>query len=344
MSTLMMSTESSKLFFGEEGHGIARYDKVRYPIFKKLNDRMQGFFWRPTEIDLAQESRDFHKKMTYSDRWIVTSNLQRQIVLDTEQGRGPSLAFLPHVTDPSLENCILTWSFFESIHSESYTHIIQSIYPDPSVPYEAIPAIKPIVDCAADISAAYDSLIANPNKENLYLALMAANALESIRFYVSFACTFSFAERGLIEGSAKINRLIARDESQHMALVQNILKVLPLDDSDYIQIAGDNRAKCIDIFDSAASQEETWIDYLFSQGPVLGISPGIMRSYVNYLKIKRKAAIGLGEKNSRLDHPLPWVERWHNSSNVQLAPQDVEIASYVVSSVQNDASDTDFSL
>jgi ribonucleoside-diphosphate reductase beta chain len=344
LNTLSLSTQSDRLFFGESGHGIARYDVVRYPQLLKLNEKMQSFFWRPVEIDMSMEKKEFDR-MTGAERFVFTSNLRRQIVLDSIQGRAPATAFLPWCTDPSLENAILTWSFFESIHSESYTHIIRALYPDPSEVFDGIPEIKEIADCATSVTAAYDLLATSPSKENLYLALMAANALEALRFYVSFACTFSFAERGLVEGSAKIVRMIARDENQHLALVQTVLKLLPKDDPDYIQIAGDLAPKALEIFRETAAQESEWASYLFKNGSVLGLSENILRNYVEYLFDRRTASLGLREaKLTRADHPLSWVEKWFKNQSVQVAPQEVELASYLSNSVFDDMAETKFVL
>lgn len=338
-----LSAFSEKMFFGGNGHGIARYDVERYPIFGKVNETMRGFFWQPKEYDVSREKSDFEKKMTEQDRFVFTANLSRQILLDSVQGRAPAMVFLPHCTDPSLENCILTWGFMESIHSESYTHIIRAIYPDPSSVFESIPSIGPIADCATSISMAYDAMITNPNKENLYLALVAANALEAIRFYVSFACTFSFLERGLVEGSAKIVKAIARDEAQHLALTQHIIKLLPKDDPDFVQIMGDLREKAEAIFLEAAIQEKAWAKYLFSNGPIMGLSEEILCQYVDYLLARRSKAIGLSNlTHYRGSHPMQWVEKHFGSSNIQLAPQEVELSSYLANSVRNDIASADF--
>jgi ribonucleoside-diphosphate reductase beta chain len=344
-STLTFSTSSDRLFFGEAGHGIARYDEVRYPQFLKIDERMKSLFWRPQEIDMSMDRTSFESNMGDIDRFVFTANLRRQIVLDSVQGRAPVLTFLPHCTDTSLENCISTWSFFETIHSESYTHIIRAIYPDPSGVFEGIPTIAPIVDCAQSITGAYDRMQAMPSKENLYLSLIAANALEALRFYVSFACTFSFAERGLVEGSAKIVRFIARDETVHLALVQSILKVLEKDDPDFIQIVQDNRRAAKDIFNEAAAQEKAWTKYLFDHGSILGLNEKILNQYVDYLLVKRKHAIGLtSTAKSRVEHPIPWVEKWYSNSSVQVAPQEVEVSAYLTGSVVNDMAEAEFSL
>lgn len=342
-SVLNVSVSSDRLFFGESGHGVARYDQVRYPIFTKLNNTMHGFFWKPIAIDVAQDLGQFNR-LNESEQHGFTSNLRRQMVLDSIQGRAPSLAFLPLVTDSSLENCIQTWSFFETIHSESYQHIIRAIYPDPSVVINSIPDITQIVDCAASITRAYDEVIRNPSKESLYLALIAANALEGIRFYVSFAYNFSLSQRGLMTGAANIMKLIQRDEAQHLALVCHILKLLPKDDPDFVQIIGDLRPQAIAIFDEAAEQEKAWAQYLLPGPGILGVNASLMERYIDYLLVPRKHAAGLtSTAKSKIDHPFPWVERNYDTSSSQAAAQETEITSYISSSLENDLKEGSFS-
>ena len=344
LSTLNLTAASDRLFFGNSGHGIARYDIPRYPIFKKMNDKMRSLYWNFEEIDMAQEKVAFNK-MTDAEKWVFTENLKRQILLDSIQGRAPALVFLPHCTDSSLENCLTTWQFFESLHSESYTYIIKAIYPDPTVVYDAIPAIQPIADCARSITEVYDRMMMEPNKENLYLALVAANALEALRFFVSFGCTFSFAERGLVEASAKQVKFIARDENQHLALVQHILKALPKDDTDFIQIMGDLRPQAVQLFDDTAEQEKAWLPYIFQHGSVLGLNEKILSDYIDYLLPRRKAAAGLTTTTKfERENPIPWISKWLTDGNYQPAPQEVEGTAYLTSSLKNDVSDLQFEL
>lgn len=342
LSVLTLSTTPDLMFFGKSGHGISRYDEVRYPVFQKLNKQMRSLFWEPALVDMSGEKRSFDK-MTEAEQFVFTSNLKRQILLDSVQGRAPMTVFAPYVTDPMLENCISTWSFFETIHSESYTHILRAIYPDPSVVVNDIPNIQEIADCATSIATAYDALQNNGTKENLYLALMAANALEALRFYVSFACTFSFAERSLVEGSAKIVKLIARDEAQHLALTQHIIKNLPKEDPEFVEIANDCQGKALALFEEAANQEKQWAHYLFSKGPILGLSEAILSDYVDYLFSRRVHAMGIAKPGqSRPSNPIPWIDKWFTSDHVQVAPQEVEISSYLSSvALQNDLTDVD---
>lgn len=334
-TVLNLNIDSDRLFFGSTGHGISRYDKPRYPVLQKLNKNMRSLFWEPEKTDMAGEKRSFNS-MTDAEQFVFTENLKRQILLDSIQGRAPSIVFMPYCTDPMLENCLATWGFFETIHSESYTHILKSIYPDPSVVVDSIPAIQPIADCAASIARAYDNMQNNPSKENLYLALIAANALEGIRFYVSFACTFNFGERAMVTGSADVVRSIARDETQHLALTQHILKLLPQDDVEFIEIIADNHDRALGIYTEAKEQEKKWANYLFSQGPILGLTEGILHSYVDHLFQKQASAVGL-RVGPKVQNPIPSISKWLSSESLQVAPQELEIPYYLsASSLSND--------
>ena len=335
-------------FFGDPVN-IARYDKQRYNIFEKLTEKQLGFFWRPEEIDLSRDGKDF-KALNDHEKHIFTSNLKRQILLDSVQGRAPSLAFLPVCSLPELETWIQTWAFYETIHSRSYTHIIRNVYSDPSRVFDEMLDIKEIGDCAADISKYYDHLISfnvrwngigahYDHKKALWLCLNAVNALEGVRFYVSFACSWAFAEVKKMEGNAKIIKLIARDENVHLASTQNLLKILPKEDEDFARIQEETRDECIDMFYKVVEQEKSWAQYLFKDGSMIGLNEQLLCDYVDHIAAKRMGNIGLNGKPG--SNPLPWTQKWIAGGDVQVAPQETEITSYISGGVKKDVdSDT----
>jgi len=340
-------------FFGEPVN-IARYDKQRYSIFEKLTDKQLGFFWRPEEVDLSRDGKDF-KGLTENEKHIFTSNLKRQILLDSVQGRAPSLAFLPICSLPELETWIQTWAFSETIHSRSYTHIIRNIYSDPSKVFDEMLELEEIVDCANDISKYYDRLITANNqyalfkhdkkhaydhKRDLWLCLNAVNALEGVRFYVSFACSWAFAEVKKMEGNAKIIKLIARDENVHLASTQQLLKILPKEDEDFERIQEETREDCIAMFYSVVEQEKAWARYLFKNGSMIGLNEQLLCDYVDHIAAKRMGAIGLNGKPGA--NPLPWTQKWISGAEVQVAPQETEITSYVIGGVKKDVDENTF--
>ncbi|MDA9374094.1 ribonucleotide-diphosphate reductase subunit beta [bacterium] len=348
------------------GVAIQRFDMLKYKQFDKLTDKQLGFFWRPEEVDVTKDSNDF-KNLTDHERHIFTSNLKRQILLDSVQGRAPVEAFGPLVSIPELEAWIQTWTFSETIHSRSYTHIIRNVYSDPSKVFDGMMDIEEIMDCADDISECYDQLIdmtsyfkllgegthtVNGNevvidkyeiKKLLYKTLMSVNILEGVRFYVSFACSWAFAELKKMEGNAKIIKLIARDENLHLASTQTLLKLLPKDDPDYIQIAKETEAECIQMFVDAVEQEKEWANYLFKDGSMIGLNTQLLSDYIEWICCKRMTAVGLKcPYTTPQANPLPWTAKWISGADVQVAPQETEISSYVIGGVKQDVDNNTF--
>lgn len=341
-----------------------RFDVMKYRQFDKLTEKQLGFFWQPQEVDILRDAKDF-KDLTDHERHIFTSNLKRQILLDSVQGRSPNVAFLPIVSLPELEAWITTWAFSESIHSRSYTHIIRNVYPNPSEVFDEMMDISEIVDCAKDISEHYDNLInlsmyyqllgegthtingetVNVSlydlKKALWMSIMSVNILEGVRFYVSFACSWAFAEVKKMEGNAKIIKLICRDENLHLASTQALLKILPQDDPDYVRIAEETKEDCLKLFRDAVDQEKAWAKYLFKDGSMIGLNYELLEQYVEWIANKRLAAAGLPTIYKTGANPLPWTQKWIAGAEVQVAPQEVELSSYTIGQTKQDVdSDT----
>ena len=346
------------MFFGQPVN-VARYDQQKYIAFENLIEKQISFFWRPEEVDLSRDRIDY-ANLPEHEKHIFISNLKYQTLLDSIQGRSPNVGFLPLVSIPELETWIETWAFFETIHSRSYTHIIRNIVNDPSVVFDDIVQNEYILARAEDIACYYDDLIEYTQyfnllgegthtvngktvevslhelKKKLYLCLMCVNVLEAIRFYVSFACSFAFAERELMEGNAKIIKLIARDEALHLTSTQHMLNLMrgSSEGAEWAQIAQDLQQECFDLFVKAAEQEKEWASYLFKDGSMIGLNKDILCQYVEYITNHRMLAVGLPVAFPKAtQNPIPWINAWLSSDNVQVAPQEVEISSYLIGQI-----------
>ena len=355
------------MFFGQPVN-VACYDQQKHPIFEQLIEKQLSFFWRPEEVDVSRDRIDYGNLSSH-EQHIFISNLKYQTLLDSIQGRSPNVVLLPLVSIPELETWIETWTFSETIHSRSYTHIIRNIVNDPGVVFDDIMQNEHILERASDIAKYYDDLYYDSQlynmygagthtvngkevtvslkslKKQLYLCLMAVNVLEAIRFYVSFACSFAFAERKLMEGNAKIIKLIARDEALHLTGTQHILNLMRngRDDPEMVEIANECFDESIEIFTKAAQQEKEWAGYLFKDGSMIGLNKDILCQYIEYITNLRMEAVGLpvAFPNSK-SNPIPWINTWLSSDNVQVAPQETEISSYLVGQIDSDLSNSDF--
>ncbi len=341
---------------------VARYDQQKHEVFERLIEKQLSFFWRPEEVDVSRDRIDY-QALPPHEQHIFISNLKYQTLLDSIQGRSPNVALLPLVSIPELETWIETWAFSETIHSRSYTHIIRNIVNTPAQVFDDIVTNEQILKRAGSISHFYDDLIEatalynlhgegthtvagrevtitlRELKKKLYLCLMSVNALEAIRFYVSFACSFAFAERELMEGNAKIIKTIARDEALHLTGTQHMLNLMRTgqDDPEMAEIAAECEQACFEIFKEAAIQEKEWAEYLFQDGSMIGLNKDILCQYVEYITNLRMSAVGLqpafaGTKQN----PIPWINTWLSSDNVQVAPQEVEVSSYLVGQIDSE--------
>lgn len=339
------------MFFGED-QNTQRYDTFRFPVFDKLNQTMLGYFWRPEEVSLQKDRADY-QQFRPEQKHIFTANLKYQTLLDSVQGRGPCLAFLPHCSLPELEGCIVTWDFFETIHSRSYTHIMKNIYSDPSEVFDTILDDEQILRRATSVTKNYDDFTSLADayfhrgegslrevKKKLFLAMMNVNILEGLRFYVSFACTFAFGELKVMEGSAKIISLIARDEAQHLALTTHILKnwMSGKDDPEMVQIAQECEAEVYEMWRLCVDEEKAWAKHLFKDGSIIGLNETLLHGYVEYIANRRLKALGYDTIFSAPvnTNPLPWTQHWLSSSGLQVAPQETEVESYIIGGIKQD--------
>ena len=363
-----VDNKKQPMFFGAP-LGVQRYDSYKYPVFDKLTQQQLGYFWRPEEVSLQKDRADY-QTLRPEQKHIFTSNLKYQIMLDSVQGRGPGMAFIPYCSLPELEACMTIWETMEMIHSRSYTYIIKNVYSDPSEVFDTILDDEKILSRAKTVTAAYDELIVaaqqygNTNdwrhaqegiyyaqeslrelKRKLYRAVVNVNILEGIRFYVSFACTFAFGELKLMEGSSKIISLIARDESQHLVITQNILKNWANgDDPTILEIMKEEEENVYEMYKTAVEEEKMWADYLFKDGSMIGLNAKLLGSYVEYIANRRMKAVGLKPifDTPMSNNPLPWTQHWLNSKMMQNAPQETEIESYVIGGIKQDVKKDSF--
>jgi ribonucleotide reductase beta subunit family protein with ferritin-like domain len=357
----VVETKLQPMFFGQP-LGVQQYTSFKYPVFDKLTQTQLSFFWRPDEVSLQKDRSDY-QTLRPEQKHIFTSNLKYQVMLDSVQGRGPSMAFIPYCSLPELESAMEVWGFMEMIHSRSYTHIIKNLYSDPDKVFGTILSDEKILSRASTVTASYDEFIRDAAqyslgdwqhalddagafrkqryelKRKLFRAMMNVNILEGIRFYVSFACSFAFGELKVMEGSAKIISLIARDENQHLVITQNIInKWRDGDDPEMKKIYNEEIHHSRRMFENAVNEEKAWAQYLFKDGSMIGLSEKLLSKYVEWIANRRMKAIGLEPLYDvpASTNPLPWTEHWIKSKGVQVAPQETEVESYVIGGIKQD--------
>jgi len=297
------------LFFGEE-LSIQRYDKFRYEKIFNMFKQHISYFWRPEEVNLSKDKGDF-ASLTDHEKFIFSKNLGYQILLDSVQSRGIS-HLLDDCSNPESELFAKTWEFFETLHSYSYTYIIKNIYSNPSDLLDTILKDDEILKRTTSVTKYYDDLIdripddsIDAKKKKLYLTLVSINILEGIRFYVSFACSYCFAQNKKMEGNAKIISFINRDENLHMGFTTHVLRLLADEPSEGFQhIVKECEDIVYQMYKDAAAEEMEWAKYLFKDGTMIGLNSEILIQYMKWLTNNRLKAIRLDAIFEKVPNPI----------------------------------------
>ena len=134
------------------------------------------------------------------------------------------------------------------------------------------------------------------------------------------------------------------DEALHLTGTQHIINLLSrgVDDQDFARIAKECTKEVEKLFEDAAQQEKDWADYLFKDGSMIGLNREIMHRYIEYITNERAKAISVRLPFEVNKNPIPWINQWLQSDNVQVAPQELEITSYLVGQIDSNILETDF--
>jgi len=347
MTVLNLKNQSKNqpLFLGEP-LALQRYDRFKYPAFFELFKTQEEFFWWPHEVTLQKDALDY-KKLTDTERFVFDTNLRFQILGDSMLSRSIH-ALKNYVSNAELEACMVTWARFELIHSYSYSYLINNVYPDPSGFFDSILADQEIVSRSGLIRSSYDKILGDPHKkdvkEKIFDCILATNVMEGLVFYVSFACSFYFGYRGTMEGNAKIIKFIQRDEAQHFAITQNLLKILKDEEGEgFMEIVKKNEDQIYAVYEQAAKNEIAWAEYLFAKGSLLGLNVEVLGGYAKWLCDNRLRSLGYKKIFNSKENPISgWLDSYLDSSKVQFAPQETELQSYKIAARDTSIKTSDF--
>lgn len=330
------------IFFGS-GKNTQRYDVVKFPIFDTLFEKMAGQDWVHDEIACTKDHADF-RMLSPSMKHAYTSVLNKLIFLDSIQGRGILQTIGSVVTNPEFESCMTEWQRFEiSRHSRSYTHILRSVYDNPSEVFDSSFSIPVLLDLANDVSQYYEDCFKTVTEYHCGLAsiedtkraiikmLVEINILEGVRFYSGFATIWSMHySQGLMERTSKILQLICRDENLHLGVTQHLLNILAHNkDEGFTEIFAELGDYIKDRYDTVYDQECLWVDYLFKEGEFLGMSADLAKMYLKYLVYVRLRAISPRSVSGEAPtNPLKWINSYISFDQNFVPLQESEVINY----------------
>jgi ribonucleoside-diphosphate reductase beta chain len=333
------------LFFGED---LGLLDTVNrtYPVLEELYQQQLSQLWNEFEVDLTQDKLDM-LSVDKGSVELMTKTISWQFLADSVAGRSISGILLDYVTNPELEGLINLWSFFETIHARTYSHIVKQTFVDPNDLLKQTYSNVEVLTRSEAIVAAFDTLDAAVTEEEkhdgLLLVLTALFALEAIAFMASFAVTFALVETGKFQGIGRLVQLICRDEVLHTRFDHAILSIL-MKDPKWQAALYRNADAIKNILDEVTGNEQRWAEYIFSEGrQVIGLNSDLLKSYVAYMAAPVYETLGLNcDLAVPKRNPLPYMQKYIDPSKVQTANMELQNGSYLIGTIEDDTDDLEF--
>lgn len=312
-------------------YNTIRFDKPEHPYLLKSLDKMLGFFWHPSEVSLIKDKLDF-QKCNESEKRVFIRNIQRQTFLDSIQSKHICNSISSIVENNELTAVLSWWSSFECLHSMSYSYILQAIFEDPSPILDEIEGIQYFQQDADNFDLYFSK--AEKSYDDLYLALICSSILEGVQFMSSFLMSFAFVEnRRLMNGNANILKLILRDENLHLNINNYIINQISK------HVSEDAKNKAILMYKNAVKKEELWVDYLFRDEEIIGLTAPKIKEFINYICQSRMKNIHLEPFTSISKTPFKWFSSYAFTDELQVAPQELELTAYSTSNITIDEGD-----
>lgn len=287
---------------------------VKYPWARDIWKAMLANTWFVEDVGLARDINEFDQldegqQLAYTRGLAFLSNLD---AIQTDNLTQNVIAF---VTDPTIQQLIGRQISEEWIHVEAYSTCTETILRDPMVIYDMHRRVPQLEAKNTYIIEQSQAVTAEPTDENKVLALVSNMILEGIYFFTGFLTFYVIGRAtGKMNGTVDMIKYIQRDEITHLKMFQLIYQSLMQERPDLF--TEELAQKCRALFRSACELEVSWGLYLI-EGGVLGLTPDIIRSYVESLTEERAAAIGLGGVYPNARNPVQWVDEYAKINNTQ---------------------------
>jgi ribonucleoside-diphosphate reductase beta chain len=337
--------KKSKLFLGEP-LGILDTVNVQYPKLEALYQTQLSQIWNEFEVDLTQDKQDMQQlpKETVD---LMVKSLMWQTAADSVASRSIHETIGKFCTNSELSCVISAWSFFETIHARTYSHIIKQTFVNPNELFGELYADAEVMRRSELIFETFER-VANLDewtseekvKDTIIQLMFTLACLESVAFMGSFAVTFGIAETGKFNGIAQLVKLVCRDELLHARMSMTTLDYLKAD-PEWSEAMTRNQEANATILSEVVSAEARWADYLFSEGrKVIGLNAELLKDYTCY--ISQPLERFTGWEPSDMANPLKYMDKYVDSSKYQAAAQEIQLTNYRIGAIEDDTDGLEF--
>ncbi len=319
---------NDRKIFGGNPTAMFELNKIKYNWAYNLWKTMLSNTWFPEEVNMNQDKRDY-LALTMQEKQGYDRALAQLIFMDSLQTNNLIDNINPYITCPEINLLLVRQAYEESLHAQSYAVMVDSISANTEEIYDMWRNDMELRNKNDYIADVYVNLAKNPTESNLIKAMFANQILEGIYFYSGFAFFYTLSRSGKMHNSAEMIRFIQRDEITHLSIFQNMICSLKVERSDLFTQKLQEEVE--EMFRQAVEIESNWGKYI-TQGQILGLTPKLIREYIEYLADKRLKAVGFpiiyGTQN-----PIKWVDEQVNFNNQRTNFFEAKVRNYTKGSL-----------
>jgi len=269
--------------------GLFNLNAVKYSWAKSLYQVMIGNFWVPEKVSgLKDDARMFHGDLSPEEQRAYKGILSFLIFLDSIQ-----TVNLPHlsdyVTSPEVNLILAIQTYQESIHSQSYATILETVVDskerDEIYYFWRTDAI--LLERNKYIGQIYENFLQKPSDENFFRAVVANFLLESIYFYNGFAFFDTLVDKMKMMATGRVIAYIRRDELTHITIFANMIREIR---SEFPAIYSEEIIR--EMMGVAVAQEIQWSKHILGDR-IVGMNGQTTQEYTQWLANNRLAMLGL---------------------------------------------------
>lgn len=316
-------TAAERKIFGGDPTSMFELNNIKYDWAYKLWKIMLANSWYPDEIGMGDDKRSYLELNT-QEKDGYDRALAQLIFMDSLQTNNLTDNINPYITCPEINLLLVRQAFEESLHSQSYAVMVESISANTDDIYNMWRTDARLRGKNDYIAKVYSDLAKNPTETNLIKAMYANQILEGIYFYSGFSYFYTLAKSGKMLNSAQMIRYIQRDEITHLNIFQNMIRSLQKERPELFTPALEEEV--IEMFKEAVDLESSWGDYI-TQGRILGLTSEIIHDYIEYLADKRLTAVGIRRVYNK-KNPMSWVDEFSRFNDQRTNHFEAKVTNY----------------
>ena len=300
----------STALFGGKASGILNWNDIAYPHFYKHREQIRALFWRASEVDMTQDTKQFS---TLSER---ERNAFLKIIGLLATLDGPQTDIAARIgqlsTDPSVKSIMATIADQESEHNHSYAYVLSSVtnLDKQNESFETGRTDEVLMTRNERIVEVYNEFATNPTVENALKAMVYTALLEGLFFYSAFAFFYNLARNQKMVGTSTMVSYINRDELQHGRFISELFRATlsenqELNTPEFVEWVYDQ-------FRHSVEQETIWSRYMLTG--IEGIDLLEMEGYVKYRANKMLRLLGLNDiYPEHTENEMKWIKAYVDS-------------------------------